>query len=89
MSRVTFPLLTQCNDSRGIGPEAVGGAVLPSSAGGCRDGFRRSAALPLDVRGPVLSCAFNRFAALCAALAISRSSADRGLGTRQVPSIDS
>jgi len=35
--------------------------------------------------GSVLSCAFNRFAALRAALAISRSSADRGLGMKTIP----
>ena len=75
-------------DFGGIRPEA-GRAVLPSPAGGRRDGLRRIAAEPLGVVDLVPSCVFNRFAALRAALAISRSSADRGLGTRPFPSIDS
>jgi hypothetical protein len=37
----------------------------------------------------VLSRAFKGFAAIRAALAISRSSADRGIGTRQIPPLDS
>jgi hypothetical protein len=57
---------------------AVGGAVLRDSAGGCRNGLRRIAALPLGVRGPAPSRAFSQFAAICAALAVSLSFADRG-----------
>ena len=65
-------------DFRGISPAAVGSAVLRSSAGGYRNGLRPIAAVPRGGLGSVPSCAFNRFAVIRAALAISRSSADRG-----------
>jgi len=63
--------------------------VLRSSAGEYRNGLRRVAAVPRGVLGSVPSSAVNRFAVIRAALAISRSSADRGLGPRHFPSIDS
>lgn len=73
----------------GSAPRRSGAEVLPSSTGGRRNGLRCIAGVPLGTLGPVLACAFNRFAALSVALAISRSSTHWGLGTRQVPSIAS
>ena len=40
-------------------------AVMP-----CVTAFKRMAALPLDVRGPVERCALRRLAASCRAVAI-------------------
>jgi hypothetical protein len=69
-------LLSQITIFAGFTPEAVG-------RGACQlrkrmpQRLRRTAALPQDVLGPVISWTFDRSAATCAALAISRSSADR------------
>jgi hypothetical protein len=83
-------LLSQSTISRGIRPEGVAGADAAELRGRMPQWappHRRLA--PWAFLGSVPSCAFNRFAAICAELAISRSSADQGLGTTQFPSIDS